>query len=178
MPPSTSTVSEFRQLIERLKKEREHHHDSIIEIDRAFDELGVKLGHKQGKQAANRKSPTQRGRKMVQLSTKRRQAAPQPSRRRAVPLVVKAKQAKTFSQTGTDFVLSFIRQKGSATTAEINKHWRSGKRPATASPILSQLLKRGEIKREPREGVRGSRYTPTTPPKKPASSTAAASTGR
>jgi hypothetical protein len=61
--------------------------------------------------------------------------------------------------TGEQAVIAFVRRQGSATTAEINRQWRMEGRGGAANNAILQLLRRGELVREPIPGQRrGSRY--------------------
>ena len=61
-------------------------------------------------------------------------------------------------QTGEESVLTFVREHGNPSTAEINDHWRGEGRPGVANPTVARLLKRGALRRENDPAVRGSRY--------------------
>jgi hypothetical protein len=61
-------------------------------------------------------------------------------------------------QTGEESVLTFVREHGNPSTAEINDHWRGEGRPGVANPTVARLLKRGALRRENDPTVRGSRY--------------------
>ena len=52
----------------------------------------------------------------------------------------------------------FLREKGTATTAAINRAWKAQGRGGVANNILGVLLRDGQIVRAPAEGRRGSVY--------------------
>jgi hypothetical protein len=60
--------------------------------------------------------------------------------------------------TGDQAVLAFVKERGIATTAEINAQWRAEGRGGVANNAIVRLLKRGELVRETSQGSRGGRY--------------------
>jgi len=60
--------------------------------------------------------------------------------------------------TGPQFILEFVRQHKNPTTAEIVQAWKSAKRGGRADKVLSKMVARGDLKREPYREGRGSRY--------------------
>lgn len=70
----------------------------------------------------------------------------------------RARKYKKLEQTGKEFIVDFLRQKGPSTTAAINRAWRGQGRGGVANNILGVLLKEGSITRAPAEGRRGSVY--------------------
>ena len=61
-------------------------------------------------------------------------------------------------RTGDQSVVAFIKESGTATTAEINAHWRAEGRGGVANNAIVRLLKRGELVRELSPGSRSGLY--------------------
>ncbi|MFO0579181.1 MAG: hypothetical protein U1A78_34710 [Polyangia bacterium] len=156
----TSSAAELTRLVSQLRTERQHHIDSIAEIDATFREFGISAGSS-GKAGA----PGKRGRKPAA------EAAPKAGKRGRKPgrkpgRVAKAGAGKgkrggrggKFEVTGDQLILDFVRSKGGATTEEIRKHWESSGRRGKAENNLTGLVKSGQLKRIKLEGKPGSRY--------------------
>jgi len=79
------------------------------------------------------------------------------------PKAKPARRRRKYSTTATDSILGFIKERGGATTAEINQHWRKEGRKGSADHNLSGLVKEKLLQRTPlgeKVGSRlGSRYT-------------------
>lgn len=71
-----------------------------------------------------------------------------------------------YTQTGDEFILSFLAKKGSATTNEIRQHWKKQGRRGKAENNLTGLVKSGKLTRTPTPGQAGSTYAlpSATPP--------------
>jgi hypothetical protein len=152
----TSSAAELTRLVSQLRTERQHHIDSIAEIDATFREFGISAGSS-GKAG----TPGKRGRKPAA------EAAPKAGKRGRKPgRVAKAGAGKgkrggrggKFEVTGDQLILDFVRSKGGATTEEIRKHWESSGRRGKAENNLTGLVKSGQLKRIKLEGKPGSRY--------------------
>jgi len=64
-----------------------------------------------------------------------------------------------YTQTGDEFILSFLSKKGSATTNEIRQHWQKQGRRGKAENNLTGLVKTGQLVRTPTPGQAGSTYS-------------------
>jgi len=134
--PTTPTTAIIATRIQQLVSERKKHADAIAAIDQTLTQIGKLLGTKGPAPAApsaTAKKPTV--------------AAPKKSKRR------------TFTTTGAESVLAFVKKTGGSTTKEIQKNWKSERRGGTADNTLSQLFKDKKLKRTPLKDQRGSRYT-------------------
>jgi len=60
--------------------------------------------------------------------------------------------------TGEESVIEFVRTCGNPSTAQVNDHWKAQGRLGVANPIIARLIKRGVLRREDDQSVRGSRY--------------------
>ncbi len=69
-------------------------------------------------------------------------------------------KASKFGISANDFVLGFVESSKSATTQDINQHWKQSGRPGTADNSMSILTKLKKLKCSPMPGgQRGSRYS-------------------
>ncbi len=64
-----------------------------------------------------------------------------------------------YTQTGDEFILSFLSKKGNATTNEIRQHWKKQGRRGKAENNLTGLVKSGKVLRSPTPGQAGSTYS-------------------
>lgn len=64
-----------------------------------------------------------------------------------------------YTQTGDEFILSFVSKKGGATTNEIRQHWTKAGRKGKAENNLTGLVKSGKLLRTPTPGQAGSTYS-------------------
>ena len=163
---SRSSAAELTRLIKQLGVERQHHIDSIAEIDQTFKEFGINAG------AAGRRGKGGR-RKATEIAAPVAKRGRKPGRRKGAGKAAKAvkapKPVKTgdrrspwankFAITGDALILGFVKDKGGATTEEIRKHWEGSGRRGKAENNLTQLVKTGQLKRTKLEGKPGSTYS-------------------
>ncbi len=127
--------------IDRLQARRREHMDAIAKIDAVFEKYGIRLPERR----RPGRPPGKAGRK--------------PGRPAAAGRKGRRRKRGTFAKPAHQSVMDFVKGKGGATTAEINKHWKSEGRGATADTTLSQLTKQRKLKRVKLKGQKGSRYT-------------------
>jgi hypothetical protein len=113
---------------------------AVERIDALFKQFGI--------HPSNGRRP---GRPSAAVKNARRPGRP-PRRKRT---------RKTFSRSGLESVLDFVKGRGAegATTGEINKHWKSEGRAGTAYVTIGHLVKDRKLKKRRLVGQRGSRYT-------------------
>lgn len=133
MAKTTIAPADLVKTIKALQAERQRHVDAIAQIDATFEQYGI---------------------------------SPEPKRRRGRPKAsggkkkaAKKKARKRFKQTAERAILSFVKRKGTPTTAEINTAWKRAGRGGTADTTLTKLVKDGKLKRENIKGAKGSRYS-------------------
>ena len=63
-------------------------------------------------------------------------------------------------QSGSEWVLAFVGQHDTPSTAEISAQWQAEGRSGRAVRVLSDMVKQGKLKRLPNDGGPGSRYAP------------------
>jgi hypothetical protein len=134
--PRTSSALELKKLIAQLQSERAQHVSAIATIDQTFSELGISVSS-------------------APVRTVRR-GRPPGSKNKAKPAGRRTRGK--FAVTGDDSILSFIKGKGKATTAEVNDHWSGEGRKGKADNALTRLVKARKLKRSKIKGERGSRY--------------------
>lgn len=172
---SKSSASELTRLINQLRKERQHHLDSIAEIDQTFKEFGINAGGvvvkgKPGRKpksavagetpAAGRKAKgAKRGRKPGKVTRRRRRKGAAGAAAAGGASKPKSPWGSKFPMTGDELILTFIKDKGNATTEEIRKHWLGSGRKGKAENNLTNLVKSGKIKRTKTDGKPGSTYS-------------------
>lgn len=166
---SRSSAGELTRLIKQLTVERQHHSDSIAEIDQTFKEFGINMGsavRKGGRRKAAEtaapvakkgrgRGPGKRGPKAAKdpKAPKAAKAPKSPTGTRRSPW------ASKFAITGDALILGFVKEKSGATTEEIRKHWEGSGRRGKAENNLTQLVKTGQLKRTKLEGKPGSTYS-------------------
>ncbi len=152
-------TAELKNLINQLCVERQHHIDSIAEIDETFREFGIGGGAsaprkgKGGRRKAAEAAPpvAKKGRGGRRKGSKAA-SAPKAATRRAP-------RSGKFSVTGDEFILQFLKEKGGATTEEIRNHWKGSGRGGKAENNLTGLVKRNQVKRTKLAGKAGSTYS-------------------
>lgn len=174
-----SSATELTRLINQLRQERQHHLDSIAEIDQTFKEFGISSGGaipapqkgkpgpkpgrkgKRGRPAASAAAST--GGKGKGAGKKKAGRKGKPGRKKGATKAAggkpKSPWGSKFPMTGDELIINFIKDKGGATTEEIRKHWQTSGRKGKAENNLTNLVKSGKIKRNKLEGKPGSNYT-------------------
>jgi len=147
-----SKADELSRIIEELKQERQQHVDAIERIDSLCEQYGIDPKTLTGNGAASR-SPSKSG-------------STQPARRKtAGGRSTTRKRRKgvrgSYSRTGEESVLAFVKQHGSPTAKEVNEHWQAEGRGGKADSALSKLVADGRLKRVKNKSGRGSRYHAT-----------------
>jgi hypothetical protein len=135
--------------IKALQADRQHHAEAIAKIDATLARISKMLSSMllaNGTATPAAAAPVAAPRHTHATSGGR------PHKYRKLPL------------KGDEFVLDLLKQRGSATTLEINGAWKAQGRGGLANNVLVRLLKQRLIAREPLEGRRGSRYRLTDGP--------------
>ena len=134
---SKTRINELQSLVARLQANREAHVAAIAEIDAAFESFGL---------------PTMAGGKKRKVTQKKKARG---------KVSKKTTKRRKFRTTANDLVLGMIKRAGAkgATGAQIDKAWKTAKRPGDAYNTLSTLAKAKKIKRRKVKGARGSRYS-------------------
>jgi len=128
--PRVGTAAALAGMIEKLQAQRKEYAAKLAEIDAIFARCGI-----QPLSAPAGRAPG---------------AAPVSDRRRT---------RRKFKVTANELILAFVKERGSATTAEINEHWRRNGRAGKADNTISALVKEGKLKRKKLPGERGSSYS-------------------
>lgn len=151
-------TAELKNLINQLCVERQHHIDSIAEIDETFREFGIGGGATPRKGKGGRRKAVEAAAPVVKKGRGGRRkgskaaSAPKAATRRAP-------RSGKFSVTGDEFILQFLKEKGGATTEEIRNHWKGSGRGGKAENNLTGLVKRNQVKRTKLAGKAGSTYS-------------------
>lgn len=192
MPARSAT--ELTDLIKKLRTIRRQHEVALDEIETTFRNFGIEHllessgSRKRGGAAAKGKAKATTKTRMTGKA-KAKAAAPAPSKKagkgKRGRVVVETKPTKKgkaaakadrrprakYTQTGDEFILSFLSKKGSATTNEIRQYWKKQGRRGKAENNLTGLVKSGKLIRTPTPGQAGSTYslpaTATTPAANP-----------
>jgi hypothetical protein len=151
------TRSDLADQVRRLEASRQQHIAALAQIDQLLSRIGDALRklHVTGPQSA-------RGEQELGIRLEHHAPAGEAGE-------VSARQGgrrryRKAELTGEQAVIAFVRRQGSATTAEINRQWRIEGRGGAANNAILQLLRRGELVREPISGQRrGSRYRSGAP---------------
>lgn len=157
MATKTTNASELTRLINQLRQERQQHEAAIAEIDATFKAFGIvgsttsgrSGGGKKGKKRADAEAPSK---------GKRRGRKPAADKRGSSR---KAPWSRKFEMTGDQLIMTFVREKGGATTEDIRKHWEASGRRGKAENNLTLLVKGGKLKRSKLDSTqgRGSMYS-------------------
>src|SRR5947209_6793366 len=125
--------------LKRLEESREKHLAALTEIDRLLGRISITLDSMVPTEVRNKPPVTEAdipGDPRDQRAVVRVEVGP---RRRYVKLGL----------TGDQGIVAFVRERGVATTAEINAQWHAEGRGGAANNAIVRLLKRGELVREP-----------------------------
>jgi len=151
MPHSISPDA-LAEEIRRLQLDRRMHASAIGAIDAALEQINqTLLSVRQATGSSDERNAT---------------GNPAPSTGLTAETAVGSARPKTyrkFSRTGEQAILDLVRERSSATTAQINKHWRAEGRRGLANNAIGRLLKDGHLVRESIAGQRGSSYRLSTP---------------
>lgn len=150
-------TTELKNLINQLCVERQHHIDSIAEIDETFREFGIGGGATPRKGKGGRRKAVEAAPPVAKKGRGgRRKGSKAPSAPKATR---RAPRSGKFSVTGDEFILQFLKEKGGATTEEIRNHWKGSGRGGKAENNLTGLVKRNQVKRTKLAGKAGSTYS-------------------
>jgi len=69
------------------------------------------------------------------------------------------KRRGSFTMSGDESILAFVKSAGSPTTKEVNQHWKGEGRGGSADNALTKLVKTKKLKRINIKGERGSKYS-------------------
>jgi hypothetical protein len=152
--PAIASPSNLVDLIQTLETQKQQHAESAAAVANTLEQISHLLGsllgdsrsstpHVAPKPAVAAKAP-----KAALVVAAKPPSAP-----------AKAGKRQKFAVTAEQSVLAFVRRKGNPTTAEIQAHWESEGRRASADNSLSKLFREKKLKREPNKQGRGSRYT-------------------
>ncbi len=117
--------------IESLLSDRADHQAAIDKIDATLAKIESMLGGSSAKASTGAK----RG--------------PKPGRRKR----------GSFSMSGDESIIAFIKSAGTPTTKDVNKHWKGEGRGGSADNALTKLVKLKKLKRIKLKGERGSKYS-------------------
>lgn len=146
MSPDITAAKELANLINKLQAERKAHLEAITQIDATFQQFGITVA-----------APAKR-RGRPPKTTVLAKAPPQVTE---TPGSGKRRTRRTFSVTGSDLILGFVKAAGKkgATTSEIVKHWKAEGRSGDGYTALGLLVKAKKLKMAKLEDEKGSRYT-------------------
>lgn len=150
--PAVESPSNLVELVQRLEVQKSEHAQVTAAVTSTLEEisglLGALLGGARPAGASAVSKAPQPKASVAKAPIARPAASP-----------AKAGQRQKFAVSGDQSILNFVRRKGNPTTAEIQAHWKSEGRGASADNSLSKLFREKKLKREPHKQGRGSRYT-------------------
>jgi len=163
------TAIELSRLIDQMQQERQEHLDAIAEIDAIFDGIGIEASAPAKKKKGRRGRPPKRkaGRKPGRKPGRKKRVGRPPKAKKAAKKKVAKKAAKkrtkrrkkgSFSKTGDQSVLDFVKKTGKVSAKQANKHWKDEGRKGSANNALTKLVKEKKLKRVPVKGQRGGLY--------------------
>lgn len=152
-------TAELKNLINQLCVERQHHIDSIAEIDETFREFGIGGGATPRKGKGGRRKAAEIAAPVVKKGRGGRRKGSKAAGAGAAKTTRRAPRSGKFSVTGDEFILQFLKEKGGATTEEIRNHWKGSGRGGKAENNLTGLVKRNQVKRTKLAGKAGSTYS-------------------
>ena len=144
--PSSFVQEVKKWMAQKMKYEtaRDRFQRLIDEIDSAFHSIGggaSSTGKRRGRPPGSGRRP---GRPKGSVSAKGRGRG--------------RRKRGSFSVSGEQSILAFVKKHGSPSTAEVNKHWHGEGRGGKADNALTKLVKQGALKRVKSKDARGSRY--------------------
>ncbi|MCE9592206.1 MAG: hypothetical protein K8S99_17005 [Planctomycetes bacterium] len=135
--PRMKIADHLNHLISKLRAEYTELTGRLGELEETFSKLGITSAG--GKTAARRGRPPKAA----------KASAGKPGRRR---------KRGTFSKSGEESVVDFVKKHGKPNAAEVNKHWSGEGRGGKADNALGRMVKAGKLKRVKVKGERGARY--------------------
>jgi hypothetical protein len=149
MPRAANPLKQLAETIAQLQERRRKLLAELAEIDEMFAVCGL--------QPQERRGPGRPPGRPKAAATGASTAAAAPKARRRG----RGRKRGKFPLSAADSILAFLKSKGEkgATTADINKHWKSEGRKGSAYVSLGLLVKQKKVHREDLKGARGSRYT-------------------
>ena len=152
---AVASSSNLVELIQLLESQRSQHAEIAAQVADTLEQVSSLLGALIGGQSRSMTMPA--APKSVSAPKVARASAAAP--KATAPTGNKRGRRNKFATTGEESVLGFIRKHGNPATAEVQAHWSSEGRGASADNSLSKLYKDKKIKREANKMGRGSRYT-------------------
>jgi hypothetical protein len=151
--PAVESPSNLVELVQKLEVQKGEHAQITAAVTSTLEQISGLLGALLGgarpavASAISTKAPQPKA-SVTKAPAARLAASP-----------AKAGKRQKFAISGDQSILNFVRRKGNPTTAEIQAHWKSEGRGASADNSLSKLFREKKLKREPNKQGRGSRYT-------------------
>jgi hypothetical protein len=136
------STTHLAQRIQHLLEERQQHADALAHVDGILEQIGAVLRSNHSGLHPGRKP----GRPPMTAAVV---SAPRKRRRRR----------GSFATTAEETILAFVKSNKNPIGREIEKHWKSEGRGATAANMLSKMVKARMLKRTPLCGEPGSRYS-------------------
>ncbi len=134
--------SKLPSRVQQLLDQRQKHTEAVISIDNTLASVQSALGSKSIAPLAA-KSP------VVRVAAKSPTAKVKKRRKRGI-----------FALSGEESVLAFVKQHKTATTKQVNQHFKAEGRASTADNALSKLTAEKKLKRTPLgNGMAGSSYS-------------------
>ena len=153
----TAAAAELLKLVKKLQDERETHVKAIEAIDLTFKQLGIETDAPAAAAPAKksrRGRPKGSGKKKV---TAKKTKAPKAAK--TTKKKTSKRTRKSFSVSGDESVLAFVKANAGCTTAQVNEHWTKEGRAGKADNALGKLVKEGKVTRKNIKGQRGSTYS-------------------
>jgi len=160
--PHTISPDVLESEIKRLHVDRRMHANAIGAIDAALEQINQTLQMVRQARAVASKDELDAAEIAAPSSAMTAESASGS---------VRPKTYRKFARTGEEAILDLVRERTTATTAEINRHWRAEGRRGLGNNAIGRLLKDGLLLREAVAGQRGSRYRLAEPSHSSASQT-------
>jgi len=158
----SNVTEELAQAIESLQTRREALLKEIEEIDQTFEKFGIDAGAALPSSRGRGKKKRGRGRPRGSKTTTKKagkKTGKKTTKKTGKKVSKRGRRKKgTFTKTGEQTILDFVREHGSPSTAEINVHWSGEGRGGKADNTITRLVKEGKLARVENPGERGSRY--------------------
>ena len=158
-------VDQLAAIVDELRSEREVLAQRLAEIDETFSELGIDAGAAPAAAPARKKKPGRprkkpgrpRGSTAGRTGKKTTKKTGKKTTKKTTKKTGRRKRG-TFSRTGEESVLAFVKELGQATAGDVNKKWTAEGRGGSADNTLGRLVKENKLVREDVPGQRGGVY--------------------
>ncbi len=147
-----STAVQLQSTILKLQEERQEHENAIAEIDKVFEQFGIRPGVKRGRKPGSKnKKPSEikvAGKAMEKKKDPEPGSAKEATTMAPAPMKAAAKSKPKSGLDAPAFVLGLIKRKGplGAKRSDLSKAWGADGRKGAVHVILHNLTRSKKVK--------------------------------